>query len=330
MKLISNPTIRLVGIFVLVMGFIAMSVSTPALAKYPDKNIRVIIHVSPGGGTDTMARLVLRYAGEKLGTKFVIENHKGAGGQIGYTTLSMAKPDGYTIGTITTMSIVTHELTRKNVAYQLSKSFAPIARVVLDPSSSCVLVGSPYKTLGDLVDAAKKNPGKINWGGTMLWGSHHVHMALVEKAAGIKLTYIPFDGAAELNTNILGGHLDVGATGISEFAPLVKQGKLRCLAVGSPKRMSLLPDAPTYKELGYDVEIGSNRGFAAPAGTPQDRIDILSKAIEDALQDPAFIKDARKVGIEPTLSYLNAQDFKTYLLNLQDTMRPMLKDFKKN
>jgi tripartite-type tricarboxylate transporter receptor subunit TctC len=299
-----------------------------AWAKYPEKNIKVIVHVSPGGGTDLMARIVVKYLGKKLGTNFIVENQTGAGGQVGWTALSLAKPDGYTIGT-SSWSIATHELTRKNVPYKLQTSFAPIACVVLDPSGAFVLPTSPFKTLADLVAAAKKNPGKINWGGTFLWGAHHVHLLMLQKAAGIKLTYVPFDGVAESRTSLLGGHVDVGSSGASEYAELVKQGKLRGLAIAAPKRMAILPDVPTYKELGYKIQIGSDRGFIAPAGTPKECIQILSQGIGEVMKDPEFLVEAKKVGIVDTLLYLNAEEFKEDLLNRQEIMRETLKDFKK-
>ena len=271
-------------------------------------------------------RLPYRHAEKKLGVKFIVENRKGAGGQIGYTALANAKPDGYTIGTITTMSIMTHELTRKKVPYTLKDSFAPIARVVLAPSGIYVPKDSPFRTLDDLIKFAKKNPKTINVGGTSLWGTHHVHMALLEKEAGIKLNYIPFNGAADVRVAILGKHVDVATGGFAYYAPLIKEGKLRALAVGAPERSPLLDTVPTYKELGYNVIIGSNRGFAAPAGTPQEYIDILSKAFKETLSDPAFLKDAEKIKIVPILAYLDGKAFREYLLKVQADMAKMLKE----
>lgn len=316
-------------IFTLLLGVLLILNTSLVCADYPEKDIRVIVHVSPGGGTDNMVRLVTRYMGEKLGINFIIENHAGAGGQIGYTALSMAEPDGYTIGTITTMSIVTHELTREGLAYTLRDSFAPIARIVLDPSGSVVLSDSPFQTLEDLIKAAKENPGKINWGGTMLWGTHHVHAALFEKAADIKLNYIPFDGQAESSVAILGGHIDVAASGMTEWLSLIEEGKLRALAVAGPERLKWLPDVPTYKELGYDIEVGSNRGLAAPAGTPKELIEILSNTAREVLQDPEFLEKAEKVGIAPTLSYLDGEDFRAYLLTLQSDIQDFLEEVSK-
>lgn len=320
---------RCLLIFTLLLGALLALNTSLVWAVYPEKNIKVIMNVSAGGGTDIMNRLVTRYMGKKLGINFIVENHSGGGGQIGYTTLSMAEPDGYTIGNINTMSIVTHELTREGLAYTLRESFIPIARMVLDPSACFVLSDSPFQTLEDLIKAAKKNPGKINWGGTMLWGTHHVHAALLEKFAGIKLNYIPFDGEVETKGALLGRHIDVAATGISGWLPLVKEGKLRVLAVAGPERQKLHPDVPTYKELGYNFEVGSNRGLAAPAGTPKERIEILSNTIKEVLQDPEFLKDAEKTGIVSIISYLNSEDFRSYLLTLQDNMRDVLKEVKK-
>lgn len=304
-------------------------INTPHLswAKYPEKNVRVIVHSPPGGGVDLMARLVLKYLERKLGRAFILENNAGAGGQVGWTALSMAKPDGYTIGT-SSWSIATHELTRKGVPYTLRDNFAPIARVVLDPSALFALSDSPYKNLDDLIREAKKNPGKITSGGTFLWGVHHVHLLLLQKLANIKLIYIPFDGAAESRTSLLGGHLGVGSGGVSEYAGLVKQGKIRALAIAAPKRMIDLPDALTYKEMGYDLNFGSDRGFIAPAGTPKEIIEILSKGIREVLEDREFLAEATKVGIASTIYYLNADDYRNDLVANQEVMKESLKDLK--
>ena len=297
---------------------------TVQAGDYPDKNITVSLHVSPGGGTDTMARTVWKHAERLSGTHFVVENHKGAGGQIGYTKLATSKPDGYTLGAITTLSIVTHELTRKGVIYSLKDNFRPIGRVVLDPSVVVVRADSPFKTLGDLIDAAKAKPGGLNWGGTFLYGAHHVHYIMFKRATGAELQYIPFDGAAESRAALLGGHIDVGSGGVSEYAQLVKEGKARILVVGGETRYPALPDVPVYSDLGYDVQIGSNRGFAVPKGTPEDRTAWLEDLLAKVVKDPQFLEEAKKIGLADTLSYLPGEKFYTYLTNLQNLMKEIL------
>ncbi|PLX35637.1 MAG: hypothetical protein C0605_09060 [Hyphomicrobiales bacterium] len=302
----------------------AVMMGSVSAADYPDRDIKVSLHVKPGGGTDTMSRLVWKHAGRLTGTNFIVQNYPGAGGQIGYTLLSQAKPDGYQLGAITTLSIVTHELTRKGVTYSLKKNFRPIGRVVLDPSVVVVRADSPYKTIEDLIAAAKKDPGKINWGGTFLYGAHHVHYIMFSKATGAKLQYVPFDGAADSRAALLGGHIDVGSGGVSEYAALAKEGKVRILVVGGGQRYSALPDVPIYKDLGYDIQVGSNRGFAVPTGVPEERIKYLDDLLAKVVKDPQFLEEAKKVGIAATISHLSGKEFQTYLLKLQDLMREIL------
>jgi tripartite-type tricarboxylate transporter receptor subunit TctC len=290
----------------------------PLIAGYPEKNVKVIVHVSPGGGTDTMARVVLKHVGDKLGTSFIVENFKGAGGQVGYTTLAMAKPDGYTIGTITTMSFISHELTRKNVAYQLKESFIPIARIVNDPSGIFVRTESPIESIEDLFDRARKHPNMISCSGTTIWGTHNIHCILLEQICGIKLNFVPFDGVSESRNNLLGGHVDVAAGGTSNFISLLEAGKVRALVIASENRLKHLPTVPTYHELGFDLVIGSDRGFAAPKGTPSEYIRVLSAAIEEVLQDPTFLLIAERMSLAPILSFLDYKEFVEYLFDLRE------------
>lgn len=306
------------------IGAVALGTALPAAATYPEKPIKVILHTKPGGGTDTMARVVWKHAERLTGNTFVIENHPGAGGQIGYTKNATSEPDGYTLGAITTLSIVTHELTRKGVVYSLKKNFRPIGRVVLDPSIVVVRSDSPFQTLEDLIEAAKKDPGKYTWGGTFLYGAHHVHYIMFNRATGAEMQYVPFDGGADSRAALLGGHIDVGSGGVSEYAALAKEGKLRILVVGGSERYPALPDVPTYGDLGYDVQIGSNRGFALPAGTPEEHAQWLDDTIARVVKDPEFLEETKKVGIRDTISHMSGNDWASYLHGLQDLMREIL------
>jgi tripartite-type tricarboxylate transporter receptor subunit TctC len=293
---------------------------------YPDKPITILVHTSPGGGTDAMARVVWKHAEHLTGETFVIENHPGAGGQIGYTRLATSRPDGYTIGAITTVSIVTHELTREGVVYELEKSFRPIARIVHDPSIVAVRSDSPFETLDDLIEAAQRAPGRYTWGGTFLYGAHHVHYLLFRRATAAELQYVPFDGGAATRAALLGGHIDVGSGGVSEFAQLVREGELRMLVVAGSDRFAPLPRVPTYADLGYDVQIGSDRGFAVPADTPEERALFLEQTVARVFENPQFLEEAATIGIGETLSYMNGEGFTGYLRQLQDVMRVLLSE----
>jgi tripartite-type tricarboxylate transporter receptor subunit TctC len=293
-------------------------------AQYPEKNIKTIVHVSAGGGTDAITRLVLKYAGQKLGTSFFIENREGAGGQIGYSILAMAKPDGYTIGSITTASILTHEMTRKNVNYTIKDSFIPICRIASDPSVLFVRADSPIKSFEDLMKKAKSNPGTISCGGTMIWGTNHIHYILLDRICGIKLNYIPFDGVSECRNYLLGGHIEMAIGGSVEFLPLLQAGKVRAIVVAGEKRMKEMPDVPVYSEFGYDLVVSSDKGLAAPKNTPPEYIQRLSDAVFEAMNDPEFLKESDRIMLTPVIDFLNPFEFRKYLLNQVETYEKII------
>lgn len=319
----SKRICRLLTFFLVFSIIIFMTMSV--YAQYPDHKVDVVITFKAGGGTDVMARTVFPFVAEKLGVPFIIRNKPGAGAQIGYTYIAMAKPDGYTIGNATT-SIVTIELTREDVAFKFKENFQTIAQVQNDPSMIFVLQDSPFKTLDDLINYAKENPGEISFSGTSLFSTHHIHMQMLEKAAGIDLNHVAFDGSAETKVAILGGHIDVIGGGFSEFVQLVEDGELRALVTASENRLKKLPDVPTYYDLGYDIEIGSSRGFVAPKGTPMDRVELLANTIKEVMETPEFIEQAKKVGIYDTLAYKGIKSHEEYLTNLQDTIKKMLQE----
>lgn len=312
-------------LLLLIVGMFLSLFSIGVLAKYPDRTITLFNHTSAGGTTGMMAELVAKHMEKRLGVNVVVRYLPGAGGSIAYTALALSPPDGYTMGTTNTMSFVTNEINTEGLAYTLKDSFTPIAQVVFDPSGCVVPADSPFKTLDDLIKAAKENPGTISWGGTMLGGAHHIHALILEREAGIKLNYIPFDGLSEIKTALLGGHIDVGASGMSGWTELINEGKLRCLAFAGINRIALLPDVPTYTELGYAVQTGSNRGYSVASGTPKEIVDLLTNTIKEVLESPEFLAEAETLGMAHTLDYLSGADYYAYLLKLQVNMREFLK-----
>lgn len=316
---------RKILLWLLVVVMFLSLFSVGVLAKYPDRTITLFNHTSAGGTTGMMAELVAKHMEKRLGVNVIVRYLPGAGGSIAYTALALSPPDGYTMGTTNTMSFVTNEINTEGLAYTLKDSFTPIAQVVFDPSGIVVPVDSPFKNLDDLIKAAKENPGTISWGGTMLGGAHHIHALILEREAGIKLNYIPFDGLSEIKTAILGGHIDVGASGMSGWTELINEGKLRCLAFAGINRIALLPDVPTYTELGYAVQTGSNRGYSVASGTPKEIVDLLTNTIKEVLESPEFLAEAEKLGLAHTLDYLSGTDYHAYLLKLQVNMREFLK-----
>jgi tripartite-type tricarboxylate transporter receptor subunit TctC len=273
----------------LAMAVIALGTAAPALAQdaYPADNIQVIVGFNPGGGTDVMARTVApilaRHLGE--GVEVSIVNRPGAGGQIGWTELAAAAPDGYTLGTMNLPSMVA-KLYDREPDFTLD-SFTFIGTVMRDPSVMIVRADSPYTSMNDVIEAAKKAPGAITYAIGGLGGEDHFAAVQLEAAAGTDLAVVPFGGAAPARAALLGGHVALGGVNLSEVSEFADQ--VRILAVYSKARSPLAADAPTALEQGFDVQIASIRGLAAPAGLPEEVEAKLVAAFDAMAEDPAFL-----------------------------------------
>ena len=268
--------------------------SAVAQDNYPTENIEVVVGFNPGGGTDIMARTIAPLLAKHLGGKvnIAIKNRPGAGGQIGWTELAKAKADGYTLGTMNLPSMVAKLYDRKpdfNI-----NSFTFIGSVVKDPSVIIVRNDSPYKTLADVIAAAKKAPGSITYSIGGLGGEDHFAAVQLEAVAGVDLTVVPFGGAAPARAALLGGHVALGGVNLSEVAEF--KDDVRVLAVFSKERSKLAPDTATAAEQGYDIDIASIRGIAAPAGLPEAVKEKLIAAFEAMAQDPEFLALREKQG----------------------------------
>lgn len=270
------------------------TLSAPALAEYPDKPIEIIVGFAAGGGTDVMARTVGKFLEAALGgsAAVVIKNEPGAGGQIGFTKVATAKPDGYTLGTFNLPAALALTYDRKT-DYTVD-SFTYLANFVEDPNTIVVSASSPYKTLNELLAAAKAAPGSITLGLSSLGGNDHFAAIMMEKASSTKFTLVPFKGAAVARTSIIGGHVAVGTMALSQTTAYQEQ--LRVLAVLDNMRSPFRPDVPTAKELGFNVQMSSLRGIVAPAGLPPAIAARLLKALEAVNADPKFQEMMAKQG----------------------------------
>lgn len=264
------------------------ALSATAFADYPDKPIAVIVGYSAGGGTDVLARVVGKYLEKELGDEasVVVKNQPGAGGQIGFTSVAEAKPDGYTLGTFNLPAALALTFDR-HAAYD-TDSFDYIANVVHDPNTIVVSRNSPYHSLDELIEAARAKPGSLGVALASLGGNDHFSALLMEAAAGVDFNLIPFEGASMARTTLMGGHVAVGTMALSQTVGF--EDDLRVLAVLDDQRSSYAPDVPTAKEQGYDVEMGSYRGFVAPKGLP----DALESRLEAAFRSLADNQDLRR------------------------------------
>lgn len=298
-----------------IVSTLALIAAGPALAEYPDRPITMIVAYSAGGGTDIAARTLVPYVEKHLGegASIVVVNRPGAGGEIGFTELAKSAPDGYTIGFINTPNLITIPIQRK-ARYSLS-TLKPIANVINDPGAFSVVPDSPYKTLDELVAYAKEHPGEVTYGTTGLGSDDHLAALAFEAAAGVKLSHVPFSGNADVRAAALGGHISIADMNISEAISDVEEGSLIALGQMAEKRWDKAPNVPTFKEQGYDVISGSQRGIGAPAGVPDDIVAKLAEAVRAAVNDPDF--QARANEQKLALDYMDSAAFTAALEGMQ-------------
>jgi tripartite-type tricarboxylate transporter receptor subunit TctC len=281
--------------------------------EYPTKPISMIVAFPPGGVAELVGRPLAASMEKTLGQPVLIVNRPGAGGAIGTTAAAKAAPDGYTIlMTLSSISIfpVSDPIEGKPAPYQIS-DFMPIALVTADPTVLVVRADSPYKTIQDFIAAAKANPGKINYSSSGVYGTLHVAMEMFAGAAGIELFHIPYQGGGPAVTALLGGQVQALASGPAAAVGQIKAGKMRALAGWGAKRLELMPDLPTFKELGYkDVEFYIWSGVVAPAAIPPNVQHRLRAAVRAAVADPQFAGAMNKVSTP--ISYLDAPEFKDF------------------
>ena len=291
---------------------LALAPLAQAQDAWPTKPITMIVAFPPGGVADIVGRPLAVAMEKTLKQPVLVVNRTGAGGAVGTAAVAKAAPDGYTfLMALSSISIfpVSDRINGKQPSYEM-KDFAPIALVTADPTVLVVRADSPYKTLKDFVDAAKANPGKINYSSSGVYGTLHVAMEIFANAAGIKLFHVPYQGGGPAVTALLGGQVQALASGPAAAIGQIKGGKMRALASWSTKRLELLPDIPTFKELGYDAEFYIWSGVVAPAATPAPILARLREAVREAANSAEFKAAMEKVATP--IAYLDALEFQKY------------------
>lgn len=311
---------------VLITGCTSKEVATPAPAtpatpapesKYPEKSIAVLQGFAAGGGSDTLAQVTLPYLEKIVGQTFVNQYIPGATGAIAWTQLAkQTDNDGYTISITNTPMLMTNYIMNAEITYNITE-LEPIANVVTDPGVIVVGKDSKYKTAEEFFADVKANPGKITVGNSGVGGDDFFTTLIFEKASGLKFQMIPFEGDGPSWQAAMGNKIDASFNNLGITYPQIDAKNLRILAIFSDERNPMVPDAPTMKELGFDVVSGSSRGYSAPKGIPADAKAKLLAAFEEMSKDPAFIKGCEdralpidiKIGDDYT-KYLQEQEVK--------------------
>jgi len=281
---------------------------------YPVKPVTMIAPFPPGGVADIVGRPLAAAMEKTLKQPVLVVNRTGAGGAVGTTAAAKAAPDGYTIlMSLSSISIfpVSDPINGRPAPYQLS-DFAPIALVTSDPTVLVVAADGPYKTIDDFIASARAYPGKMNYSSSGVYGTLHVAMEMFASAAGIKLFHIPYQGGGPAVAALLGGQVHALASGPAAAIGQIKGGKMRALAGWGATRLPMMPELPTFKELGYpEVEFYIWSGVFSPAATPAPVIARLREAVRAAVADPMFKGAMEKVATP--ISYLDAPEFRAFL-----------------
>jgi tripartite-type tricarboxylate transporter receptor subunit TctC len=297
--------------------------SGPVLAgDYPDKSIEMVAWASPGGGSDRMCRAFAKSIEALLPEKVYVVNKKGGGGSVGMAYVQSKAADGYTLLGVTNNLVFT-PLTKPNLKYS-AKDFTPIIMWGFDAKGIAVAANGPYKTIEDLVTAAKQNPGGVKIGTFGLGTDDHITGYLLGSEAGTKFGYVPFDSGGEQLAALLGGHIGATVAEVQEVGAQVEAGKVRILAVATEQRLDGLPEVPTLKEKGWNVVVPKFRGLVVKKGTSPEAVNYLISRSLMAIQTPTFKNYLQKSMIEP--NFLVGEGFAELIQDQEETFGKVLKE----
>ncbi|MDM0018931.1 Bug family tripartite tricarboxylate transporter substrate binding protein [Variovorax saccharolyticus] len=271
-----------------------------ALAQaYPWRPIKLIVPFPAGGGTDLIAREVANKVATSNGWSIIIDNKPGSGGNLGVDAAAKATPDGYTLVLGQTSNLAINPTLYAKLPYSPEKDLAPVVLVASAPLALVVAADSPYKSLADVVAAAKAKPETLNYASSGSGTVAHLATELFQKTSGVRFTHVPYKGAAQGSTDLIGGQIQMYMSSVPTLIGYIKNGKMRAIAVTSPKRTADLPSVPTVAESGYKgFEAVTWFGIAGPDGMPKDVIAKLNAAFNKALQDPEVKKKLASQGAD--------------------------------
>ena len=300
----------------------AQAALAQSAAGYPDKVVKIIAPYPPGGFNDTLSRIVASHLQQAFRQSVVVDNKSGGGTVIGTQAAAMQPADGYTI-LETAFPFAVNEFIYPHLPYDRRKDFTPLILAGRSPLVLVVPANSPFKSVADLVKAAKAKPGRLNYGSAGVGASNHLATELFADVAGIELNHVPFKGGSPTMTALAGGQLDMAIDLVPNALPLIQAGKIRALAVTEAKRAAAVPDAPTIAEaLGTKFNVVTWHGFAVRAGTPREVVDRLNKEINAVLDLPEARKTFASQGVEPVGG--SAAEFAKFLDEQSALWKPVI------
>jgi len=305
---------------------VALALAGGALAEgtYPSRPVSMVVGFAPGGGTDTVARILAKTIGDALGQQIVVDNKAGAGGNIATDYVAHAAPDGHTLllGNVGSLTVAPHMI--ENLPYDPLRDFAPITMAVVFANVVVVPSSSPARTLQEFVKLAREKPGTITYGSSGIGGAGHLAGELLKDAAKIDIVHVPYKGGGPAMQGLLGGQIHAYFAAPSSVVGHIKSGRARALATTGPKRAQLLPDVPTIAESGYPGYEAMNwYAYVAPAKTPKDIIERLNREIVKALAAPGVAALLESQGMEPSSS--SPEELARYIAREYETWGKVVK-----
>ena len=295
-------------VFLIAISLIFAFGSASAEQKFPNSRIVIVVHPKPGGGSDILARQIAKASEDLFQQPVVVENKVGGSGAVASAYVSSAKPDGHTLYCVTPTQLITPLVRNLPINYT---NFRPIVRAMLDPLIIYVRSESPFKNINDLIEHARKNPGKQNWSTGSAGSFDQMAALLFQKATNTKVTAVPFESGSDARVATLGGHVEVGIDEVGGISSQLEAGKVRILALFGEKRHEKVSDVPTLKELGYDVVVVKWRGIWAPKDVPDNVTEILEKTLQKAMEKPSFLKYLTDGGSSP--AFMGSAEFTKFV-----------------
>jgi len=286
---------------------------------YPDRSLSIVVPFTPGGVSDITARPLAIGLSADLGQSVIIENKGGAGGAIGMAAAAKAKPDGHTLLMALPSMItipISDRISGRASTFQMNQ-FRPIARLTADPTVLAVRADSPWNNLGDFVREARRNPGKVSYSSSGIYGTTHVAMEILANSANLKLLHVPFSGGGQQVSALLSGQVQATMQTPGAIAPHLAAGKLKVLGALSAERVPSMPQVPTTKEQGFDGEFYLWTGLFVPTGTPDAVINRLRESVKKAAAHPSFLQSMNT--LNTPIQFLDAGEFANFLV--ADTRR---------
>lgn len=290
--------------------------------SFPSRPVEFVVHTSPGGGTDVFARAVADILGREkiVNQPITIANRTGGSGGVAFNYMKSKKGDPHVVLTIATGTLLT-AASRPELGLGLD-IYTPVAFFALDPQAIAVPADSKFKSMKDLIEAGKREPNAIASAITSATGTGRLLLYLIERETGARFKFVSFKGGSEATTAVLGGHVPFTPENLSEMISMVESKKMRVLAVTSEKRLPGVPDVPTLKELGYNISVGTGRGFAMPAGVPKDAAASMEAALKRVHESKAWKEFAARNHYEDY--YMGSAETGAFLLKRRDEMSGFL------